>query len=89
MGTGGSRELMSLVYKYKITHNYSRSVPGGKIVLAGKQGDEYFVWVLRDLSQDRAIRIYATGETIQEGWEHVYSFQDGLYVWHVFESVLT
>lgn len=78
-----------MIYKYEIMHGRTLNVRQGKIVLSGRQGSEFFVWVLLDsLAQFRAVRIFATGEEIPIGWNWAQSFQDGAYVWHVFERDL-
>jgi len=76
-----------IVYKYDITHG-EVIVPAGKILLAGRQDSRVYCWVLIDEAlPNRRVRIFATGEEITNDWTHVHSFQDGAYVWHVFDNL--
>lgn len=77
---------MSRILKYEIKHSSSTNVPRGKILLAGVQNQNYFVWILVSSDVTRQIQIFGTGEHIESHWDHAYSFQNGDFVWHVFES---
>lgn len=80
---------MSEVLKYEVSRGLDCVARGGKVVLAGRQDDKFYVWVWRDDAMPtRAMRIYGTGQHVSPEWNHVYSFQDGAYVWHVFECAL-
>ena len=76
---------MSMVFKHDLSHFHQMLIPSGKVVLAGAQNGNPYVWVIGDGGRGRYMRVFATGQEIPEGWTHVYSFQDSAYVWHVFE----
>lgn len=88
---------MKVIHKYLIEQNNSgrfqiEAKAQAKPVLVGRQQDELYMWmefdprVLNTLKHCFAIR--GTGMETPEG-EHVVSFQDGSYVWHIYKTGVT
>lgn len=63
-----------------------------KVVLIGAQGNRVCVWLEIETTKPTARRLfsmYGTGHPIPDSAVHVGSFQDGSFVWHIYERVLT
>lgn len=79
---------MRTVFKYKID-DFGIKVPGGsKVVLIGRQGCDWYVWLDHETTAQPETRIFTvvgTGHPIPDGATHVGSFQDPPFVWHVYE----
>lgn len=63
----------------------------GKIVLLEIQEGIPCIWLETDKDLPkictRIFRVYGTGFNIPDGQIHVGSYQDGEYVWHVYEQI--
>lgn len=85
---------MKTIYKYPLIQNSVRitiEMPdNAKILLVEKQGTTTCLWALID--SDASIRtykfrIFGTGGVVPEDIvDHVWSWQDGPYVWHLFHE---
>ncbi len=81
------------IWKYSLLFPLSiLSIPrGGKIVALQAQREHPCIWVEVDpeaTTEARGFRVYGTGHEIpDEGVEYVGTYQDGAFVWHVYEEV--
>ena len=77
------------IYKYPLTRLTTLELYNPKVVHVGMQGDEAFVWIEQDLgfaNTKLTLLIIGTGHQVPEaGVEHVGTFMDGPYVWHVYK----
>jgi hypothetical protein len=85
---------MRYIFKYSVSYiDTVIEMPVGAIIRhAGSQRTGHHLWAeVRNPSsaarEDRIFRVFATGEEIPDGWDWRYTWQDGPYVWHVFEKV--
>lgn len=86
---------MRRVYKYHLGIHPRTSIAlpvGAKFLHAGQQTHEYFMWFEVDstaLVEDRIFTVHGTGHDITSPYDvWLGTFQDGPYVWHVYESAL-
>jgi hypothetical protein len=87
--------IMITVYKYQIYLDdvFELNLPkDAKILTAQAQGQNYFLWALVDTDAEKEkllFRFAGTGHEIEKEivhkLQHVNSFQDGSFVWHLFE----
>ena len=62
---------------------------GAEILHVEMQGVIPTVWALVDLDQPvvgRCLKIRGTGHEVEDGLRHLATFQQGPFVWHVFEE---
>ena len=91
-------ECSSVVWKYALggvgvvaARDPRRAVMlprGAEVVLVGKQGPQWVIWFRVDpiaVEEQRAFQVVGTGQEVPPGASHCGSFQDGSFVWHVFE----
>ena len=90
--------MEQIIYKYGLhSHNCNVDLPvHSKVLTVQLQNGMPHIWVLahtEDLKETstRFFKTFGTGETItaRQGWRRVYigTYQQGAYVWHVFEEV--
>ena len=84
---------MKTVWKYKIKINetFELELPiGARIILIGLQHNDLCLWAEVDTeveTEKRFFRIHGTGHPINEGFlNHIKSFIDGDFVWHIYEE---
>jgi hypothetical protein len=80
---------LALVSPYQIT-----MPKGAEILTVQRQGDAACIWAIVDPNADRERRVFevfGTGQPMHDGIgverEYVNTFQQGPYVWHVFERL--
>lgn len=82
---------MKVVYKYYLSMLEAKQVEvsiDSKVVLVGVQKDRLCIWIETNIHAwqvERKFEVYGTGLRIYDRRNHVGSFQDGEYVWHVYE----
>jgi hypothetical protein len=84
---------MKVVYKYEIAPDKrSAEMPlDSKILKVDMQGDALMLWVEHGWVDGNTVRtvrhfeVYGTGQPIPLHTEHVGTFFDGPFVWHVYE----
>ena len=90
--------MMRHMYKYEVgIGHFTLTLPiGAEIRHVGTQNQCYYLWAEVEnptsaAKEDRIFRMFATGEDIPDlnfcRWEWRYTWQDGSYVWHLFEKV--
>lgn len=60
-----------------------------EVIHVDLQDGEPFMWTLGPASSDTEERIFficGTGSPVQDDWTHLASFQQPLFVWHLFEQ---
>lgn len=76
-------------FPFPIRDQFAIEMPAdSKIVLLELQGGEPCLWAIvhpRMCKVTRRFRIVGTGHPIEAGLEHVASFQQLSFVWHLFE----
>ena len=83
---------MRTVYKYPFNNLVSleAEVPVGfKVVLAGMEDGHFCVWLeVETDAATEAVKFYVhpTGGVIEAGREHVGSFQQSMFVWHIYKG---
>ena len=81
------------VYKYNFVSGEAIVVPrGSKILKAGKQGDQWVVWLEVNLAVDEKVSlnlvVRGTGWHFEgRGSQHIDTVFDGDWVWHVYKVV--
>lgn len=85
---------MKTVYKYKIGSGELQLPRGAKVLTAGIQGEDIFIWAEVDTDavlEHRSFYVYGTGHIVPENsccvatvFENTFK---GNYVWHVYEVV--
>jgi hypothetical protein len=86
---------MKKVFKYPLSLVFEEtkiSLPAqNKLLKVAMRNDEPFVWfevsLGSDFSGSRTFRIFGTGHEITPGFEHIETFFDGSFVWHLYEKV--
>ena len=81
---------MTTIWKYPLTQAFSQDISkGARIVHAGKDPrGESCLWAEIDPDADtemRHFRVIGTGHIVPENAEHVGSYIDGPFMWHVYE----
>lgn len=74
------------------TITFNHNMPeGADILRIGRQGDQACMWVQCDPDKPREIRSFQTVGTgykeITEDMRYVGTYEDGAYVWHVYEDL--
>ena len=89
---------MKTIWKFELELRTIQHVimpPGALILTAQMQKDKLCIWALVDpeeIPEVRKLYVYGTGHPIDDKLDrmfHVATVQDGVYVWHVFESTST
>lgn len=85
---------MRCMYKYEIRGEELSLPKGAKIRYAGSQNSKWYLWAEVDtdaMIETRTFRVFGTGEPIPhmrwKEWEWIATWQDGSFVWHLFECV--
>ena len=81
---------MKTIHKYMLVP-FTSMPKGAEILHIAKQDEFLRIWALVDPAnelEERKFRILGTGwATAEEGLQHLATYQDGEYVWHVFEVI--
>jgi len=76
-------------YEFEITDNLVIPMPiGAQILHADIQAGHPCVWALVDpehAREDRRFAVHGTGHPVFENEVHIATFQQGPFVWHLFE----
>lgn len=82
-----------VVWKYALAIGPEQTIAfAGRIVHAAVQDSFPMLWVEVDRAGTpvaRTFRIFGTGQTIPDGWEHRGTVQDPPFVWHVYERAVS
>ena len=78
------------IFKYSVGVQITHSIPGGKFLALQVRSGEPQMWFEVDLSQSADTRKFFIVGT---GWEfdggtYLGTFQEGAFVWHVYEDTL-
>ena len=81
------------IYKYPMPEYYSLISldPLGKVILVDMQNEVPTMWVELDPDAkgvSREFAIIGTGREVPDDAQHRGSFQDGVFVWHLYERGL-
>lgn len=80
---------MKTIYKYKLGELLLPA--GAKVLTAGKQNDEFYIWAEIDTEQTpehRTFAVYGTGwDMPEENRCYIATVFDNGFVWHVYEVV--
>lgn len=84
---------MKIIYKFPMETGQTEVRYGGspRIALVTMQNGAPTVWLEVDTEEDLAVRqfrVFGTGMEIPDGWQHVGSCQDGIFIWHVYYQPL-
>lgn len=87
------------IYKYKLpTNGDPVTVPkGARVIHCAEQRRDFYVWAIVDTEtarrEARRFMVLGTGQPFDESdlihMRHVNTFQSGIFVWHVFEWVMS
>ena len=85
---------MKTIFKYKVEDKLQLPL-NGKIVHAGLQHGELHIWVEFDKPCDmrlmqykeRAFKVFGTSHEIIGSWEHIASYFEIPFVWHLYEDM--
>lgn len=84
---------MRVVFKYPLK-NLSKNtleIPKyAKYLRVAMQNGNPFLWAEIDTDMPKVLRVFqvcATGQPIPDGFLHVGSFEDGMFIWHLYEEV--
>lgn len=86
--------MSPVVYKYPLrSMDDTINVPDGAVVLVGRDAsNSVCVWIQHadrnGLRRDRRVYIAGTGHDIPQPANHLGSFVDGQYVWHIYSPDL-
>lgn len=79
---------MRKIFKYLIEE--SVLIPKNhKVVLVDQQNGDFYIWV--EFEESDAVeqvvyfRVFGTGHLIPDGFEHVHSYIEGQFVWHIYK----
>jgi len=77
-------------FEFVITDEQTVSMPiGAKILHVQVQDHMPYIWALcnpKASYESRTFRVYGTGNPVPEdSGKHIGTFQDGRYIWHLFE----
>jgi hypothetical protein len=82
---------MKTVYKYKIGTGELQLPRGAKVLTAGIQGEDIFIWAEVDdsaLPEHRSFYVYGTGHLIPDRACYIGTVFDwNGFVWHIYEVV--
>lgn len=83
-------------YQFEIVPVFGITVPKGAVVLSAQmQGDVPCLWALVDTRRELVARrfyLFGTGNNLPEettAYSHLDTFQQGPFVWHLFEDLLS
>ncbi len=87
--------MSNVIWKYSLgpTNNHTLSMPkGAEVIHADIQHGEFFIWaIIPDPGAEKENRYFLIGPTGGSGdcrfkkENHITTFLDGSYVWHIFE----
>ena len=83
---------MKVIYKYPVLiGEFEHGLPkGAKILSVQLQDEQPYFWALIDPESPREIRefrVFGTGHEIDDEWHKYHAtFQQGPFVWHLFEK---
>lgn len=76
------------VFKYPYTGAPQALPQGARFLHAGNQDGAAFMWFQVDPNatrEERTFRIVGTGQDVEEEWEHLTTWFDAPFVWHLYE----
>jgi len=82
---------MKRIYKYKLENSVEMPI-GAKILSIQMQNNRPYIWALVDTDVEcefRHFEIIGTGHNFPEAdnFTYINTFQDGPFVWHIFELI--
>jgi hypothetical protein len=80
---------MKTIYKYTLTPSVEMPI-GAEILDIQMQDDLIRMWALVDPNaplEERRFETVGTGWSVGAGLQHIKTFQEGSFVWHVFEVI--
>jgi hypothetical protein len=81
--------MSRVIYKYEVNNGPIQMPKGAEILTVQMQHGKPMLWALVDIdhsNESRAIVIIGTGHDFDfPDYKYIATFQDGAYVWHVFE----
>ena len=83
---------MKVIWKYKISKEGIYVLKGSKVLCAQLQNDRLHIWMLVDTEEEewetRRFTVIGTGQSFKnDGMNYICTYQQGIFVWHVFEKV--
>ena len=79
---------MKTIYKYPAYLNVAMPI-GARIIRVGQQEGSAYIWAIVDPNADTEPRnffVAGTGAGLPDSSEYIGTFEEGVFVWHVFEQ---